>query len=283
MEPSACNLCGGRAQQFMARLHGRDLLRCGQCGLRWYHPTPTKAELKDLYAAQEYVAAEYFTLEDDLQTNHYQHMLQAADTAARRFPGGKVLEIGPGAGHFLQFCSSRGLQVEAIEFSQPLAQSIREKFGCVVREDPLEECGLPDGSFQVVAAFDLLEHVQDPAALLREIWRVLAPGGLLFLSTVSTDNLLDRVGALLHRLGLSAPLAKLHPPYHLYYFNKPTIKRSIEQADFAIEALVQENYDSRKATSSLPARLFLEAVYALHDMSGDKTNFYATCRKQTRD
>ena len=279
MEPLACNLCGGRDQHFMARLHGRELLRCGGCGMRWYHPTPTVAELKDLYAAQEYVAAEYFTLEDDLQTNHYRHMLQAANTAARRFNGGSVLEIGPGVGHFLEFCASRGLRVEAIEFSQPLAHGLREKFGCAVREEPLEECGLPDGSFQVVAAFDLLEHVRDPMALLREIWRVLASDGLLFLSTVSTDNVLDRVGALLHRVGLSGPLAKLHPPYHLYYFNKLAIKRYIGQSGFAIEALVQENYDSRKATSSLPARLFLDGVYSLHNISGDKTNFYVTCRK----
>ncbi|MFP5238321.1 MAG: hypothetical protein ACLGQW_00695, partial [Acidobacteriota bacterium] len=111
-------------------------------------------------------------------------------------------------------------------------------------------------------------------------WRVLAPDGLLFLSTISTDNLLDRVGALLHKVGLIGPLAKLHPPYHLYYFNKPTIKRYLEQSGFAIEALVQENYDSRKATSSLAARLFLDGVYALHNLSGCKTNFYVTCRKQ---
>ena len=281
--PEACNLCGGDNSARMAHLHGRDLLRCINCGIRWYNPLPTHEELKGLYAANEYVGSEYFNLETELHTNHFQHMSRAAAIAAQRFPNaGRVLEIGPGVGHFLELCAAGGLEIEAIEFSAPLAQAIRSRFGCPVREEPLEVCALPAASYQVVAAFDLLEHVRDPMTLLREIWRILAPGGLLFLSTISTDNLLDRVGLLFHRLGLPGPLAKLHPPYHLYYFNRANILDYIKQSGFMMESFLQENYDSRKATPSIAARLVLDSIYIVHNLTGLKTNFYITCRKIDR-
>jgi hypothetical protein len=48
--------------------------------------------------------------------------------------------------------------------------------------------GLPDGSVGVIRAVDFLEHVADKVALINEIYRLLAPGGLLLSQTPSTDG-----------------------------------------------------------------------------------------------
>ena len=279
MTPYRCNLCQASGARRLGTFHGRDLVACLACGLRGYHPLPTDAELRALYASADYLAADYFALED-LHTNHGRHMGQAARLLGERYEtGGRILEIGPGQGHFLKQCRDLGLEVEAIEFSPPLARALRERFGCVVREKPLEACGLPSRAYQGVAAFDLLEHVRDPMGLLREMWRILAPGGILVLSTVSTDNVLDALGRLLARLGLSGPMAKLHPPYHLYYFTPELLERYLAAAGFTLESLEQENYDPRKATPRRVEQWALRAIYLLHDLTGRRTNLYVTCVK----
>jgi len=282
MSPDACNLCQGHKSLQLGAFHGRKLLVCQGCGLRWFDPLPSDEELRALYTSEQYLDADYFSLEDQLQTNHYQRLAQAAILLGSRIEGGgRVLEIGPGQGHFLKQCQDQGLEVEAIEFSRPMAQALRERLGCVVREGPLEASGLPPSNYQALAAFDLLEHVRDPMGWLKEAWRLLAPGGILVFSTVNVDTVLDNVGRLLARMGVSSPMAKLHPPYHLYYFTETIIKKYLQEAGFEIESLAQENYDPRKATSKRIERLALSCIYQAHNILGKRTNIYFTCRKPT--
>jgi 2-polyprenyl-3-methyl-5-hydroxy-6-metoxy-1,4-benzoquinol methylase len=264
----------------MGTFHGRALVECAACGLRSYFPTPTDDELKALYATQAYTSADYFAVEESRETNHARQMRQAASLLANRLQGrGRVLEIGPGKGLFLDLCRGHGLDIDALELSEPLARELRQRTGLTVLETPLESSDIAPGSYAAIAAFDLFEHVQDPMGWLRAAWRALAPGGTLLFSTVSVQNLLDQLGRLFLRLGLPQPMAKLHPPYHLYYFRPALIRRYLEATDFRLESMVEENYDVKKASSRLTEQLFLRGVYAVHDLCGHKTNLYVTCAK----
>src|SRR5262249_40391522 len=104
----------------------------------------------------------------------------------------RLLEIGSGFGFFLRAMQERGFEVRGLELSATGRRVARARFGyddSVLADAPLEHAAFADASFDVVAAFYLIEHVPDPRALLREIGRVLAPGGLVFLRWPHTTPL----------------------------------------------------------------------------------------------
>jgi 2-polyprenyl-3-methyl-5-hydroxy-6-metoxy-1,4-benzoquinol methylase len=280
MNSYECNLCHSPNHIKLGNFHGRILLSCGSCGLRSYFPTPSSAELKELYSNDHYVSANYFAVEDTSTTNHIKQLRRIASIFGSRIAcGGKVLEVGPGKGRFIDFCKEQGLKIDALELSQPMAQQIRQRTGCTVLETTLEFSGFPQDSYSAIAAFDLLEHVQDPKGWLLEAWRVLVPGGILAFSTVNYKTVLDVVGRLMHALGVQQPFKKLHPPYHLYYFTPTIVSAYIKSACFNLESIIHENYDIKKASSNALEQVALCGIYLAHNMFGFKTNMYVVCTK----
>lgn len=100
--------------------------------------------------------------------------------------GVRVLDLGCGAGLLSNYLARRGHAVTGID-------TTAENLAVARDHDPTGRvdyrCGdalalpFPDGSFDVVCAMDLIEHVEDPDRLVAEASRVLAPGGLFFFHT----------------------------------------------------------------------------------------------------
>jgi SAM-dependent methyltransferase len=110
---------------------------------------------------------------------------------ARKFgpPAGRVLEVGCGLGHLLNWLEDR-YTVYGTDINRWALQEARKNvplgnFALLSAEDlrPF----LP-GSFQIVIAKHVVEHLPNPERAIGEISRVLAPGGLLVLATPNLDS-----------------------------------------------------------------------------------------------
>ncbi len=113
---------------------------------------------------------------------------------ARRYPpGARWLDLGCAYGYLVAEARAggfRALGVDVSAYALARARRLPTVDGCVAR-GVLERLPFADGSVDVVSAFDVLEHVVDPDAALREICRLLRPGGALIGATPD-PQLFDR-------------------------------------------------------------------------------------------
>jgi len=96
-------------------------------------------------------------------------------------PGTNLLEVGCGTGEFLIAAKRAGHHVVGLDLSEEAIAYVRRRHpGLDVRCALLDSGDLAPESFDVIAAFHVLEHVGDPIGLLRQMTRLLRPGGLVY-------------------------------------------------------------------------------------------------------
>jgi SAM-dependent methyltransferase len=98
--------------------------------------------------------------------------------------GAVVLDAGCGVGGTSAVLHARGADVIAIDCDAARLAAVKLAIpGIDVEQADLEELPFPDDSFDAIVMQDVIEHVAAPTEVLAEITRVLAPGGVLYLST----------------------------------------------------------------------------------------------------
>jgi SAM-dependent methyltransferase len=94
--------------------------------------------------------------------------------------GSSVLDIGCGSGLALSLADQRGARTSGIDISAPLLAVARARVPAAeLREGGLDVLPFADASFDAVLAINALQFAADPAGALREVHRVLRPGGRL--------------------------------------------------------------------------------------------------------
>lgn len=107
-------------------------------------------------------------------------------------PGARILDIGCGHGTTSAELVQRGHHVFGMEINQDALAALKAKGITPIAHDITAPFELEE-AFDVVLLLDVLEHVFDPAALLGEATRVLAPGGHILVTVPLYFDLLDRL------------------------------------------------------------------------------------------
>ena len=232
LETVQCDLCGSDSPQKF--IEGTDiwlmvdddvhsLVRCRRCGLLYLNPRPSPAHLSRYYTA----AYEPFSsrksasglLRDVVETNN------AANIADALEPGARILEVGCGTGTLLSLLDKRGFEVQGVENS-PHAVREAHNLGLNVFQGNLFEAHLPAASFDAVVLKHVIEHLPSPSAALKEINRILKPGGQVILWLPNADSFEAHLfGKYWHGYDL---------PRHLFAFTKHTVTDLLERQGFEV-------------------------------------------------
>jgi SAM-dependent methyltransferase len=140
---------------------------------------------------------------------------------------GKLLDVGCNIGLFLKVAREEGFDVTGVELNRDCAAYGRENFGLEIHSEYLDAIGFPSGSFEVVTLFDVLEHIPDLHNFLKEVRRIIRPGGLL---VVQSPNL----GSLMAEL-TGSQWSWLTPPDHLYHFTPETLQLLLHESGFTVK------------------------------------------------
>jgi SAM-dependent methyltransferase len=105
-------------------------------------------------------------------------------------PPGRALDLGAGQGALSQALRDRGFDVTAADVNT--AQFRASGVPCL-KLDLNRPLPFPDEGFDLVMAVEVLEHLESPRAFLREIFRLVRPGGLAVITTPNITSLPSRL------------------------------------------------------------------------------------------
>lgn len=134
-------------------------------------------------------------------------------------------DIGCATGAFMECAQNFGFEVKGFELSQIAINlapdSIRNK---IIKADINSYLVSTSEKFDLVTAYDILEHVQDPKSFLQELKMLLNPGGIIAISTPDTEHFLRRL------LGKAWPM--LQPMQHTFLFGRSGLTRLMQEVGF---------------------------------------------------
>lgn len=188
-----------------------------------------QAEMPSVHAMNRYADDEYssgayreYAKSRDLKVATARPRLAAIRSLAK---GRRLLDVGCATGFFLEAAAEEGFDVAGVEFS-PVAISharpdIRSRILC---GDVNALRGRSSEKFDVVTAFDIIEHVQNPVDFLGDIREILVPGGILAISSPDTGHFLR------YLMGSRWPM--LQPMQHTVLFSRRSIAGLLERCGF---------------------------------------------------
>jgi SAM-dependent methyltransferase len=185
----------------------------------------------------------------------------------------RVLEVGSGA-HGLVFCfgTTRGVGVDPLADEYAALFPAWQSLACTVAAAG-EDLPFADASFDVVLCDNVVDHAEDPARIVRELARVLVPGGLLYF-TVNFHHAIYTAAAHLHAAWNAAGLRLEIGPFadHTVHLTLPAVRslfdglplRVVEEcADIAAAKRAARLRPPRHAGDRLKRLFFKNARYEL--------------------
>lgn len=236
--PRKCPACGSGEAERAGEKDKFPMMRCRACGTLYVAQLPAASDTEDY---DSYYSEDNLAVPDFI--NRRLDEIIAGFSSYKR--GGRLLDVGCGAGTFMQAARRSGWEAVGVEVSATAAEHNRAE-GFEVFNGELAEARYPEGHFDVVVLSEVLEHVSEPREMLREVLRVMRPGGLLWATTPNGQGFSARA------LGLK--WSAVSPPEHLHLFSRGAVESLLTEVGFARARVVTEGFNPFEIIGALRGR-----------------------------
>ncbi|MDD3905553.1 MAG: class I SAM-dependent methyltransferase [Candidatus Omnitrophica bacterium] len=224
---TSCPLCGSGVRQIVFGRLDVNIVRCGGCGCGYTDKFPI--DTADVYSDNSYIGLARSGYLDNVEYRKKRfaaERLGLIEKYAATEPGSsRLLDVGCGTGWFLEAARERGYDIAGQELGKGLAKFTSEKLNIKVWDVPLSE--KPDVSgFDVITLFDVIEHIPDPKNMVRNIRKLLKPGGIAMIYTPNFDSLAFRY--------MKEKSNLVMPAEHLFYFTPSSLRAILEENNLEV-------------------------------------------------
>ena len=163
---------------------------CNNCELIYLSPRPSKSSLKECYPDTYYTSkkSDKFNLSKKLFERRYLNRLNRFSKATNKQPK-SLFEVGYGDGSFLTFLKSKwenNCDLSGIDFKLPKMSHHLD--GINLFEGDFSTIKL-NQTFDVIVMYQVLEHLQDPLTICKELHSMLKEDGILVIEVPNWDSL----------------------------------------------------------------------------------------------
>lgn len=198
------------------------IVRCKRCGLVYANPRWDPTLVNDSYTAVQ--DPTYVEEREGRVLTFSRNLAPFENLIAKNSGTRRLLDVGCHIGVMVELAQQRGWEAWGVEPSTWAAEQARAR-GLHVVTGTLDQANIPENYFDVVTLWDVVEHLTDPAAELRNVYRVLKPDGIFAIHTIDIESWFARV------MGARWPWLM---EMHLYYFSPRTLGKLLERHGFQV-------------------------------------------------
>ena len=231
------------SHQLADKIDGGHLYHCKRCALAFRYPTPSRETLAKLYQTSNLTHWQY---EPEKRQDW-----QLARKWLEELAGRDILDVGCYDGAFLEYLGAEwnpfGIEINAQAIDQAKARGVE-----IITDDLYNLSGI-DQRFDAVVAFDVAEHVQDPADLLARMLAITRKNGLIILATGNFDARSWKM------MGSSYWYCTI--PEHLVFISKTWCERVVAQLPLDLIHLKTYSHEQRRTNRLVLHELLSNMLY----------------------
>ncbi|RZB30172.1 MAG: hypothetical protein SRB1_02452 [Desulfobacteraceae bacterium Eth-SRB1] len=225
-----CRVCNSDHSKFLFQLRdSREEIRffhCLECGMIYTDLILFERRVQETYS-ENYFKEHYLEVLAS-KVLFFNDILESIENETGRV--GKILDVGCGIGTFLEIARDRGWDTTGIEVSSFAAQYARDK-KLRVYEGFVGQVPLEYKEFDLITAWDVIEHVEKPIDFLSIINSILKEDGFLVLKMPNTCSISVRFYMKLSHI---SKRDYIHATTHLSHFTAKTISLALKKAHFRV-------------------------------------------------
>ena len=275
-----CKICGSNSFKFSFEISDKNLgisgkfklNKCNNCGILFLNPQPTNKELEKYYPKEKYYSLKTIKTKKNSQKTRLKIFLYDLYFGSNKnlllkilfspikytVRGTKIaknkrfLDIGSGSGQFVYDMRQLGLDVYGIEPGKFDVKGAKNEKLNILNLD-LIKAKYPSNFFDIITINHVLEHVEDPKKVIKEMNRILKKKGFLIIGVPNSRFLAYRI--------FKKNWYQLDAPRHLFNFSDKNLKELLQKEGFKINKI---RYNSR------PSQFVISLLFALNIKNRNK-------------
>jgi len=258
----ACPLCESAAiGSYDHDYQGRQVARCRRCGLLFMNPQFTDQYLQTYYSQYFHDGDRGLPIADPDDSSRR----TAAKTDLFRFldrytKPGRFLSIGCSDGIELLLAERFGWQPEGYDVDEEYMSALRRELDYPIYSGDFLELALPANHYDCAVMDQVLEHPKNPQDYLKEVHRILRPGGVLMIGCPNIKSISNRLKTMLGKLQMKRRRGRHYDMFHHLFFYDPRTLTRIMQTYFGYQVIVSQGdpmagHKTREADKSVCASL----------------------------
>lgn len=264
------------------------IVQCPRCRLMFPNPFPYPQNPQALYGDP----VKYFQARDE-QSDERSRIADLRNLVAglRQLTHvNSLLDVGSGRGELLEAARLEGVpEIVGLEISHAMAEYVQHRIGITLVPTTIERYAAEEPrTFDAIVLSAVLEHVDDPNAMIEACATLSTHGSILYIDTPNEPSLLTAVGNAWNRVRGNPAVLNLSPtwiPYHVFGFNPHALRVLLEKHGFEILRIrihARPAIPSRTGLGDRVKSWVATQICRLSNVTGTAANLYVWAQRRER-